>query len=248
MGDLSKLINIVKKLRSPGGCEWDKKQTNKSLIPYFLEETYEVIEAIESDDFESLKEELGDLLLHIVFQIDLSEEQKKFEFNEVVNDVCKKLIRRHPHIFYSKDDPRYKKESWESSKQKEKKRDSILDGVPKSLPSLLMARRIQEKAASNGFDWDNKKQVLLKVDEEIAELKDAIINNKGINEELGDVLFTIVNLSRHLDLNPESSLKYSTEKFSKRFKKIEKQLSNKGIDMKNLTLEELDNIWEKNKK
>ena len=197
--------------------------------------------------FSALKEELGDLLLHVVFQTDLAREKNKFTLNQVIDDICKKLIRRHPHIFYDKTDPRYKKVNWEESKQKEKKRDSVLEGIPNSLPALLQSRRIQEKAAGVGFDWDKQEQVLAKVDEEINELKEAILKNHGIEEELGDVFFTLVNLSRHLNLDPERSLRKSSEKFSNRFKKIEKDLSKKNINMKDLSLNQLDQIWEKNK-
>jgi len=245
--NLDKLIEIVKKLRSPDGCDWDREQTHQSLVPYLLEETYEVIESIEQKNFKALKEELGDLLLHIIFQIDISEGNKEFKLDDVIDGICQKLIRRHPHIFYDKNDPRYKKGDWELSKQKEKNRDSVLDGVPIALPALIRARRIQEKASAVGFDWKKKEQVLLKVDEEIGELKDAIINNQGIEEELGDVLFTIVNLSRHLDYDSESSLKKSINKFSDRFKRIEKKLKEEGINMKDLSLDELDKIWDKNK-
>ena len=244
---LEDLISIVKKLRSPDGCDWDKKQTHESLIPYFLEESHEVVEAIQSQDYESLKEELGDLFLHLIFQIDLAEEKNRFFLKDVLDGINTKLIERHPHIFYDKDDPRWKEGNWEESKQKEKKRDSILDGVPISLPALLRSRRIQEKAANVGFDWEKMEQVLSKVDEEICELKEAMTENKGINEELGDVLFTIVNLSRHLDINPEQALNESTNKFMKRFKRIEKDLKNKKIDIKKLSFEELDILWEKNK-
>ena len=244
---LEGLISIVKKLRSPDGCDWDKKQTHESLIPYFLEESHEVIEAIQSKDYDLLKEELGDLFLHLIFQIDLAEEKNRFFLKDVLEGINTKLIERHPHIFYDKDDPRYKEGNWEESKQKEKKRDSILDGVPTSLPALLRSRRIQEKAANVGFDWEKIDQVLSKVDEEIDELKESIEENKGINEELGDVLFTVVNLSRHLDINPEQALNESTNKFMKRFKRIEKDLKDKKIDIKKLSLEELDVLWEKNK-
>ena len=246
--NLDKLIGIVKKLRSPDGCDWDREQTHQSLVPYLLEETYEVIESIEQKNFEALKEELGDLLLHVIFQIDISEENKEFKINDVIDGICQKLIRRHPHIFYDKNDSRYKKGDWELSKQKEKNRNSVLDGVPIALPGLIRASRIQEKAAAVGFDWEKKEQVLLKVDEEIGELKDAIINNQGIEDELGDVLFTIVNLSRHLNYDSESSLKKSIDKFSNRFKSIETDLKEQGINMKDLSLDELDEIWDKNKK
>ena len=244
---LDKLIEIVKKLRSPNGCEWDQKQTHESLIPYFLEESYEVIEAIESKNYNLLKEELGDLLLHLIFQIDLAEENNKFSLADVIDGISSKLIDRHPHIFYDKSDSRYKESNWEESKKEEKKRDSVLDGVPIALPALIRASRIQERASAVGFDWDKKEEVLLKVDEEIVELKEAIIDNKGIEEELGDVLFTLVNLSRHLGHEAEGSLKKSIDKFSIRFKRIEKDLKRKNISMKDLGLEELDEIWDKNK-
>ena len=246
--NLERLIKVVKKLRSPDGCEWDNKQTHESLTPYLLEETYEVIESIEQKNFEALKEELGDLLLHIIFQIDIAEDDKKFELNDVVDGICDKLINRHPHIFSDKNDSRFTKGNWELSKQKEKKRDSILDGVPIALPALLRGRRIQEKAASVGFDWDNNDQVIAKVDEEVNELKEAIKTNKGIEEEFGDILFSVINLSRHLNINPEKSLNIAINKFSNRFKKIEKDLISKNINMKDLPLDQLDTLWEENKK
>ena len=242
-----KLIEILKELRSPDGCDWDKEQTHESLTPYLLEEVYEVIEAIENKDYSLLKEELGDLLLHIIFQADLAEEKNKFSIEDALESINDKLVRRHPHIFLDKSDKKWTTGNWEYAKQKEKNRDSIIEGVPKSLPALLRARRIQEKAASVGFDWNNHNQVLEKIDEEINELKKALIQNKGIEDELGDVLFTIVNLSRHLKIDPEKSLRFSIEKFSKRFKKIEKDLDSEQININDLSLEELDRIWEKNK-
>jgi tetrapyrrole methylase family protein/MazG family protein len=243
MDKFNKLIEIVKKLRSPNGCDWDKEQTHQSLIPYLLEETHEVIEAIENKDYDALKEELGDLILHVIFQADLALDKNKFSVDDLLDGINKKLINRHPHIFSNNSDNSYKKGSWEATKKKEKNRDSVLDGVPKSLPALLLSRRIQEKAAGVGFDWDNNNQVLDKVDEEVSELKESIIKNKGIDEELGDVLFSLVNLSRHLDIDPELSLKRSTEKFMKRFKAIEKE-----VDIEKLSLEELDEIWNRNKR
>tara|TARA_B110001454_G_scaffold205187_1_gene214575 strand:+ start:5301 stop:6050 length:750 start_codon:yes stop_codon:yes gene_type:complete len=242
MDKFNKLIKIVKKLKGPDGCEWDRKQTHQSLTPYLLEETHEVIEAIENKDYDALKEELGDLLLHVIFQADLASDKNKFSVEELLDGINNKLIRRHPHIFLDDFNHSYKKRSWEAIKKKEKNRDSVLDGVPKSLPALLQSRRIQEKAAGVGFDWDNNSQVLDKVEEEILELKESIIKNKGINEELGDVLFTLVNLSRHLDIDPELSLKRSTEKFMRRFKAIEDE-----VDIEKLSLEELDEIWNRNK-
>ncbi len=242
MDKFNKLIEIVKKLRSPNGCEWDKEQTHESLVPYLLEETHEVIEAIENKDYNALKEELGDLILHVIFQADLASDKNKFSVEDLLDGINKKLINRHPHIFSNNSDDSYKKGSWEATKKKEKNRDSVLDGVPKSLPALLLSRRIQEKAASVGFDWDNNSQVIGKVDEEVLELKESMVENNGIDEELGDVLFSLVNLSRHLDIDPELSLKRSTEKFIKRFKAIENE-----VDIEKLSLEELDQIWNKNK-
>ena len=248
MSKLDQLRKIVKKLRSPDGCDWDKEQTHESLTPYLLEEVYEVIEAIENKDYDLLKEELGDLLLHVIFQADLAEDDNKFNIEDSIDTINHKLISRHPHIFTNKNDDSWEEGNWELQKQKEKKRDSILDGVPASLPALLKARRIQEKASSIGFDWNKTDRVIEKVDEEVAELKEAIINKNGIEEELGDVLFTIVNLSRHLEINPDQSLRKSINKFIDRFKLIEKDLELKKIDMKDMTLAELDEIWEKNKK
>ena len=242
MDKFDKLIEIVKKLRSPDGCDWDKEQTHESLVPYLLEETHEVIEAIENKDYDALKEELGDLILHVIFQADLASDKNKFSVADLLDGINKKLINRHPHIFSNNSDDSYKKGSWEATKKKEKNRDSVLDGVPKSLPALLLSRRIQEKAAGVGFDWDNNSQVMGKVDEEVLELKESMVENKGIDEELGDVLFSLVNLSRHLDIDPELSLKRSTEKFIKRFKAIENE-----VDIEKLSLEELDQIWNKNK-
>ena len=248
MTKFEELTQIVKKLRRPGGCDWDRKQTHESLMPYLLEEVYEVIEAIETKDFDLLKEELGDLLLHVVFQADLAEDTNNFSIEDSIDRVNKKLISRHPHIFDNKHNITWTKGNWESQKQKEKKRDSVLDGVPNSLPALLKSRRVQEKAASVGFDWKHKSEVLKKVDEEIDELKEALKQDYGIEDELGDVLFTLVNLSRHLNLDPEKALRLSTKKFSSRFKKIEKKLNDDDIKMSDLSIEELDTIWEKNKK
>ena len=246
--NLSKLINIVKTLRAPNGCDWDMEQTHKSLIPYLLEETYEVIEAINENNYESLKEELGDLLLHVIFQAELASEKNKFNIEDSIININKKLINRHPHVFNDNKDESYTKGNWELTKQKEKKRTSVLEGVPKSLPKLLKARRIQEKAAVVGFDWNDLNQVIAKVEEELNELKEAIKINKGKEEELGDLLFAIINLSRHLDIDPENSLNNAINKFSIRFNKIEKRLSIKNIKMETLTLEELDKFWNKVKK
>ena len=254
--NLDKLIGIVKKLRAPEGCDWDNVQTSKSLIPYLLEETYEVIEAIEKEDSSLLKEELGDLFLHIIFQSEIANEEDSFQLSDSIKHVSDKLIDRHPHIFKNNKDISYEAGNWELSKQKEKNRKYILDGVPIKLPALTRARRIQEKAASVGFDWDNVDQIFEKVHEEIEELKDAIKKNDSKNtfEELGDTLFSIVNIARFLDsskiennnqleYDPESALRFTIRKFESRFNQIEDKLKSKGKTFEESSLEELDEIW-----
>ena len=248
--NLKDLIDTLKVLRAPGGCEWDRTQTHESLIPYLLEETYEVIEAIEQNNFNLLKEELGDLLLHVIFQAELASEKDKFDIYDSISNITDKLVSRHPHIFSDDENKSWEKGSWELAKQKEKKRDSILDGVPKALPSLTKANRIQEKAAGVGFDWDRLDQVYDKVYEEIDELNEAIKSKKSeqIQEELGDVLFSIVNLSRHIDINPEVALDKSIIKFINRFHLLEEHMDKKKLDFKTQSLSDLDKLWNKIKK
>jgi len=241
------LVKILKKLRAPDGCEWDRAQNHESLIPYLLEEVYEVIEAIENKDDDLLKEELGDLLLHVIFQAELASEKEKFDIYDSIKNINEKLINRHPHIFSdNRQDKSWGKGNWELQKKKEKKRHSILEGVPKALPSLTKARRIQEKASGVGFDWNKIDQVYDKLYEEIDELKHAIkLKNKhNIEEELGDVLFSIVNLSRHINVNPEVALDKSIIKFINRFQKLEKYMDSKKIEFKEQSLSVLDKLWE----
>ena len=203
---------------------------------------YEIIESIEDDDTETLKEELGDLTLHIIFQAELAREKNQFDIVDSLKHVSDKLISRHPNIFDSQSNSNI---PWELSKQKEKKRNSILDGVPKDLPALLKARRIQEKAANVGFNWEKIEPVVEKLDEEIDELKQALAlnNNEQIIDEMGDVLFSVVNLSRFLKINPEESLRKSINKFEKRFKFIEEELKKENKSFSDCNLEELDKIW-----
>ena len=246
-----KLIDIIKKLRQPGGCDWDRKQTSITLIPYLTEETYEVIDAIEKNDSLALKEELGDLLLHVLFQAEISSEKKLFDIFDSLDSICKKLVDRHPQVFDDLDKSSYKKNnSWEKLKKIEKNRKSVLDGVPKSLPGLLRARRIQEKASSTGFDWKNCQPILEKTQEELNEVKDAIKDNKPeeIMMEIGDLLFATVNLSRFFEINPEMALKKSTEKFIKRFNLIEQRLNQDGIEFEDTSLEFMQNLWDEIKK
>ena len=242
------LLEVLRRLRAPGGCPWDQEQTSQSLIPYLLEETYEIIEAIEEGDIETLKEELGDLTLHILFQAELARESGTFDISDSLRHISEKLIRRHPQVFdkhNSKHLTDDMNKSWEAAKQKEKQRDNILDGVPKNLPALIRARRIQEKAANVGFDWDELPPVLDKIDEEMTELKGAVAlkNPENIKDEMGDVLFSLVNLSRFLDINPEDALRMTISKFETRFAQVEKELKKRGKSLTDSTLEEMDEIW-----
>ena len=246
------LIDIVERLRAPDGCPWDKEQTHDSLLPYFLEETYEVIESVESNDWKTLKEELGDVLLHILLQAQIAKESNKFDILDTLNGINKKLINRHPHVFgnKNKDNTSEVKKDWELQKHIEKRRESRLDGVPKTLPSLTRAQRLQEKASLAGFDWDNIEPVWNKLYEEIEELKQA--NETGgeieIEEEIGDVLFTVVNISRFLGIHAEDMLRKSNEKFIQRFKKIEQELILKGVPIEKATSKQMNKIWDRMKK
>jgi tetrapyrrole methylase family protein/MazG family protein len=241
-----KLIDIMGKLRGPNGCPWDKEQTHDSLKPYLLEESYEVLEALDSDNVNDLKEELGDLLLQIVFHTELEQEKNNFTILDVLNTLNDKLIRRHPHVFGDKKIRSAEEQTvhWERIKKKEGK-VSVLDGVPKTFPALLRARRIQQKAASVGFDWNEIRLVWEKINEEIAELQKAIQTNSpnGIHEELGDILFSMVNLSRFLKVDPEESLRKAIDKFIVRFQKVEQWFEKKGTQLQEATLEEMDAVW-----
>ena len=246
------LIEVLKKLRAPGGCDWDRAQTSASLVPYLLEETYEVIEAIEGKDTEILQEELGDLTLHVLFQAELASEKGDFTIADILTGISEKLIRRHPHVFGGKNDTTLanQNESWERAKQKEKKRKNFLDGVPKNLPALTRARRIQEKASHVGFDWEEIAPVWDKVHEEIEELKEAVAggNQESIKDELGDVFFSLVNLGRFLDVSGEEALRMTIAKFETRFAKVEAELKLRGSSMENSNLGEMDEIWNTVKK
>ena len=248
--EFQKLIDVLDALLAPDGCEWDRKQTHESLIPYLLEETYEVIEAIENRDMKALKEELGDLMLHLLFQAKLSEKEGHHNISDSLKSISSKLVDRHPHVFKGAEHPKDENISWEQAKKKEKGRSSVLDGVPLSLPTLTRARRIQEKASSVGFDWKELSPVWEKVNEEIAELQEVLNskNSERIQDEIGDVLFSVVNLSRFLEIDPESSLRHTIRKFESRFKKVEEELDSRGSQMKSSTLEEMDKIWNKVKK
>ena len=256
MGDVGKkfeeLVEIVEKLRAPDGCPWDREQTNQSLLPYFIEEVYELIESVDEENWDTVKEELGDLLLHVVFQASLGEDKGKFKLADSLTNMNEKLVRRHPHVFgdAKADAAFHAKQNWEAQKHKEKGRKSRLDGVPKNLPALVRAQRLQQKASYAGFDWDEVEQVWDKVHEEIQELKDAQSNEAKdhIAEEIGDVLFAVVNLARYLDIPAEDALRKTNQKFTSRFSKVEEGIKAQGKELEDVTLEEMDAIWEMAKK
>ena len=244
---LLRLVSVVERLRSADGCPWDRQQTPQSLLPYLLEETYEVMESVTADDAAALEEELGDLLLHIVFQGCLAQEAGRFTLGDSLNTVTRKLTRRHPHVFGDQRvaDTADVRRRWEAAKQREKGRASLLDGVPRTLPALNRARRVQEKAASVGFDWPHVAGVWAKVMEEIQELKTACAagNAAEMQEEFGDVLFSMVNLGRFLKLSGEDALRQAINKFEQRFRGIEQELARRGRNIEEATLEEMDDIW-----
>ena len=245
------LVNIVEKLRSSEGCPWDKEQTHESLLPYFLEETYEVIESVELKDWETLKEELGDVLLHILLQAKIADETNKFNISDSLEGINNKLVNRHPHVFGDDniDASVEAKQNWEDIKHVEKKRKSRLDGVPNKLPALVRAQRLQEKASYAGFDHDNIEDAWEKLNEELNELKSAQEKRdiENIKEEIGDVLFSVVNLSRFFDIPAEDMLRKTNRKFITRFQTIERELKEKGKKLENSNLEEMEKIWEKSK-
>ena len=253
MNRFERLIKVMARLRSPDGCPWDLKQDHQSLKPYLIEEAYEVIEAIDSGDDQKLKEELGDLLLQIVFHARLAEEKGRFDIWGVAEGICEKLIARHPHVFEKrrKITPEEVLQNWEHIKlaNSGRKGYSVLEGVPKSLPALLKAYRVQEKVARFDFDWERAEEVFEKIKEEIGELERSfqVGESAKVKDELGDVLFSLVNLCRHLGLSPEEALNSTTEKFKKRFEYIENRLREKGKTLSDSNLEEMDRFWEEAK-
>lgn len=253
MKEFDELIEVISRLRDPiSGCPWDIKQTPESLVPNFIEELYEAVEAIEDGDDEALAEELGDLMLHIVFQTQIAQEEGRFEIRDVLCKIGAKLVRRHPHVFgdLELNDAEAVKMNWERIKKVEKtERKSVLEGIPRALPALIYAQRTQEKAASVGFDWQSLEPVMAKLDEERLELDEALATGDGnlIREELGDLLFTVVNLARKLHIDAEGALKECARKFHRRFQYIEEHYQEKGEEIHEATLEELDRIWDKAK-
>ncbi len=248
------LLKIMSKLRGKNGCPWDKEQTTESLKPFLIEEAYEVIEAIDEKSPEKLKEELGDLLLQVVFHAQLAKERKEFDMENILETLEEKLIRRHPHVFgdVSYEDAKEVLAQWERIKKEEKansKRESMLDSVPKELPALLRAHRLQDKAARVGFDWKHINDVFAKVEEEIKEFKGAIKekNSDEVEDELGDIFFALVNVARFLEINPEDALRKTISKFISRFRYIEERAKEAKRELSDMTLEEMDKFWEEAK-
>lgn len=246
---IDRLLQIMNELRAQ--CPWDQKQTIATLRPLTIEETYELCDAILKNDWDGLKEEIGDVLLHLVFYSKIAAEENKFNFGDVIEAVCNKLVYRHPHIYSNVkvENEQEVKENWEKLKQKEHKK-SILSGVPEALPALVKAIRIQEKSKQVGFEWDTVQQVQAKVDEELQELKEAVEegDQNHIEEEFGDVLFSLVNLARFLKVDPELALERTNRKFIDRFNKMENIAKDSGKTLLDMNLEEMDALWNKVKK
>jgi len=251
--DIQELLAIMDKLRGEKGCPWDKEQTRASLKPYLIEEAYELYEAIEENDPEKIKEELGDLVFQIVFQCRIAKEKAEFEMSDVIEAIGKKMVTRHPHVFGETEcrTPEEVIQQWEILKKREGKlRESILEGVPTALSSLLRAHRLQKRAAQAGFDWEKIEDVLMKVDEEMNELKEALKSGKreDMEEELGDIFFMLVNLSRFIKVNPEDAHRKTIGKFIRRFRYIEMKAEEQKKKLTDMTLEEMDRLWNDAKK
>ena len=265
-------VRVIAALRAPGGCPWDRRQTHTSLTPYIVEETYEVLDAIERGDHDDLKQELGDLLLQIILHAQIASERRRFTIDDVVDGICAKIILRHPHVFKKKQDLTAEEvlHNWERIKIAERRnnrsaqgltrtrnggltrtrRESVLDGIPRALPALLKAYRLQEKTARFGFDWENPTQVFEKVVEETGELRSSLTHGhkSEVEHELGDLFFALVNLARHLKIDPERALRRTNRKFTRRFNYIERQLPKHGKSLADSTLADMDPLWEEAKK
>lgn len=260
-GDIARLIDIMAALRTPDtGCPWDLEQDFRSIAPYTVEEAYEVADAIERGDLDDLRDELGDLLLQVVFHARMAQEQGVFAFPDVVTAICDKLIRRHPHVFGDRNALTSEGVSaqWDEIKAAERaakgvvEKESLLDGVPVSLPALTRAVKLQQKASKVGFDWNNAAHVLDKIreetDEVAAELAAPKVDQKALEEEIGDLLFVVSNLARHANVDPEQALRGANAKFARRFNYIEHELDKNGVSPSDATLDEMEALWVEAKK
>lgn len=253
INELKRLIDIVDTLRGPDGCPWDKKQTLYSMRESFLEEAYEVVHALDNRDIENIKEEFGDILLHVMLHARIAEEEKLFSLEELTKDICDKLIRRHPHVFKGEDitDSSAVVKRWEEIKKQEKadrglnEKESAISKAEKPSPPMIQAEKLQEAAAKVGFDWPSAADVLKKTDEELAELKEACESGdkERIKEETGDLIFALVNLARHYGISAEDAVVGANRKFIRRFHFVEDEFARNGKELENSTLEEMDKIW-----
>ncbi|MBW3566736.1 MAG: nucleoside triphosphate pyrophosphohydrolase [Proteobacteria bacterium] len=250
MANIDALLELMRRLRdTESGCPWDREQTFSSIAPYTVEEAYEVEDAIQRNDLVDLKSELGDLLFQVVFHAQMASEQDAFTFDDVVNGLVEKMTRRHPHVFADADvrDAEVQTRAWEDMKAEERKAGAgVLDDVPKNLPALMRAKKLSKRAGRAGFEWPDMEGVFAKIDEELAELREAVAANtdrEHINEELGDFLFTITNLARYLKVDPEAALRGTNAKFERRFRAVETELARRGRTPAESTLEEMDVIW-----
>ncbi len=246
----ARLIEIMERLRRD--CPWDREQTRESIKPYLLEETYETLEAIEEEKPEKIKEELGDLLFQIIFQCEIAKERGEFTIEDVIDHISNKMVSRHPHVFGEANyrTPEEVLRQWEDRKREEGKQgESILEGIPKELPALMKAHRVQSRAAKVGFDWKNIDEVFEKLEEELREFRSAI--QKGdraeIEDELGDIFFSLVNIARFLKVNPEEALRKTISKFISRFRYIEMKAKEKGRSLSDMTIEEMERLWQEAK-
>jgi nucleoside triphosphate diphosphatase len=259
---LTRLLDIMARLRDPeNGCPWDVQQDFASIAPYTIEEAYEVADAIEQGDMAALREELGDLLLQVVFHARMAEEQRAFDFNAVAKSIADKMVRRHPHVFgdASFDDEKAQRAGWESQKAAERaakaardgRNPSVLDGIPGALPALMRSEKLGKRAARVGFEWPDIAGAVDKLDEEIAELKVEAAapapDRVRLKDEIGDVLFSVVNVARHLDIDPEDALRHANAKFERRFHAVEQGLAADGIDIADADLEAMEERWRKAK-
>jgi len=251
--ELDRLIGIVEKLRSPEGCPWDREQTHHSILSCLLDEAYEFFEAVEENDTDNMREELGDLLLQVILHAQMASEQTNFTIEDVAHDINEKLIRRHPHVFADANVTSSEQviHNWEKIKKREKTdRKYIVDGIPDALPALFRAEKIQKRVARVGFDWKDEKPVLDKVEEEFREFRDAVEegDTEHAAEELGDILFALVNVARHHQICAEDAVRATTKKFARRFRYIEDRMKDDGKEFGDTSLEEMDTYWEESKR